>query len=73
MCSLIEPKGRNMVKKLNEIGMIAVRPTGGYFLVADISKMNVPSNELEKNELLPYDVKFNNWMMQKKVSVSFEF
>ncbi|CAH8494444.1 unnamed protein product [Schistosoma rodhaini] len=66
MCALIEPKGRNMVKKLNEIGMIAVRPTGGYFLVADISKLHVPSNELDKNESLSYDVKFNNWMMQNK-------
>ncbi|CAH8431205.1 unnamed protein product [Heterobilharzia americana] len=66
MCSVIEPKGRNMVKQLNEIGMIAVRPTGGYFLIADISKMNVPLDELEENELLPYDVRFNNWMMQKK-------
>ncbi|CAH8435585.1 unnamed protein product [Schistosoma curassoni] len=66
MCALIEPKGRNMVKKLNEIGMIAVRPTGGYFLVADISKLHVPSNELDKNDSLSYDVKFNNWMMQNK-------
>ncbi|KAK4473272.1 hypothetical protein MN116_004441 [Schistosoma mekongi] len=66
MCSLIEPKGCNMVQKLNEIGMIAVRPTGGYFLIADISKLNVPLDELDKNESLSYDVKFNNWMMQNK-------
>uniref|UniRef100_A0A183AQC9 kynurenine--oxoglutarate transaminase n=1 Tax=Echinostoma caproni TaxID=27848 RepID=A0A183AQC9_9TREM len=35
----IEPKGRKMVERLNKIGMSAVRPTGGYFLFADVSKM----------------------------------
>ncbi|CAH8429941.1 unnamed protein product [Schistosoma turkestanicum] len=66
MRALIEPKGRNMVEKLNEIGMIAARPIGGYFLVADISKIKVPLNELDQNESLSYDIKFNNWMMQNK-------
>lgn len=66
MCRLIEPKGRRMVQKLNELGMVAVRPTGGYFLIADVSKINVPENQLDDDKSVEYDVRFNNWMMQKK-------
>ncbi|KAF6768629.1 hypothetical protein AHF37_10041 [Paragonimus kellicotti] len=66
MCAVIEPKGRSMVKRLNQIGMQAVRPTGGYFLFADISKMRVPSDELETDPSVSYDVKFNNWLIQRK-------
>ncbi|KAA0194267.1 Kynurenine---oxoglutarate transaminase [Fasciolopsis buskii] len=66
----IEPKGRTMVQRLNDIGMPAVRPTGGYFLFADVSKMPVPKGALDAigDQSLPYDAKFNLWMMQNKVS-----
>ncbi|KAA3678645.1 cysteine-S-conjugate beta-lyase [Paragonimus westermani] len=67
MCAIIEPKGRSMVKRLNQLGMQAIRPTGGYFLFADISKIRVPLDELETDPSVPYDFKFNNWLIQRKV------
>ncbi|CAL8099639.1 unnamed protein product [Calicophoron daubneyi] len=62
----IEPRGREMVKQLNAVGMRAVRPTGGYFLFADVSKMRVPANEIDDDPKVAYDIRFNNWMMEKK-------
>ncbi|THD20501.1 Kynurenine---oxoglutarate transaminase [Fasciola hepatica] len=68
----IEPKGRRMVRRLTEIGMPAIRPTGGYFLFADVSRIPVPKGALDAigDQSVPYDLKFNLWMMQNKVSAT---
>lgn len=62
----VTEKGVDMVNTLNELGMRVVMPTGGYFLFADVSQLRVPAGEMSDDPSLAFDVRFNNWMMQKK-------
>ncbi|TGZ61376.1 hypothetical protein CRM22_008019 [Opisthorchis felineus] len=66
MCDIIEPKGKTMVKRVNQIGMRALQPMGGYFLVADVALWPIPKDQLENDPALTYDVVVNNWLIKHK-------
>ncbi|TGZ61375.1 hypothetical protein CRM22_008019 [Opisthorchis felineus] len=53
MCDIIEPKGKTMVKRVNQIGMRALQPMGGYFLVADVALWQaIQSPDLHPSHIL---------------------
>ncbi|XP_041063643.1 kynurenine--oxoglutarate transaminase 3 isoform X4 [Carcharodon carcharias] len=60
----LEVKRNRMVKFLCAAGMRPVIPEGGYFMIADISALNVDLSKMEGNE--PYDNLFVKWMIKNK-------
>ncbi|XP_078416885.1 kynurenine--oxoglutarate transaminase 3 isoform X2 [Cetorhinus maximus] len=60
----LEVKRNRMVKFLCAAGMRPVIPEGGYFMIADISALNVDVSKMEGNE--PYDNLFVKWMIKNK-------
>ncbi|KAL3871253.1 hypothetical protein ACJMK2_039260 [Sinanodonta woodiana] len=58
------PKRELLAKSLSDFGMIPTIPEGGYFMMADISKLNfeIPDDGTDD----PYDFKFVRWMTKEK-------
>ncbi|KAM4720722.1 kynurenine--oxoglutarate transaminase 3 isoform 2-T2 [Rhinophrynus dorsalis] len=60
----LEAKRDRMARLLQEAGIKPVVPEGGYFMVADISVLDVDLSDM--NEDKPYDYKFVKWMIKTK-------
>lgn len=63
------PKRERLWCVLDSLGMHPVVPEGGYFMLADISHMNVPQSQLsqqDKDSDEPRDFKFVKWMIREK-------
>ncbi|XP_029473662.1 kynurenine--oxoglutarate transaminase 3 isoform X2 [Rhinatrema bivittatum] len=60
----LEVKRDRMAKLLQEVGLKPVIPEGGYFMIADVSALNVDLSNMKENE--PYDYKFVKWMIKTK-------
>uniref|UniRef100_A0A0X3Q9H5 Kynurenine--oxoglutarate transaminase 3 n=1 Tax=Schistocephalus solidus TaxID=70667 RepID=A0A0X3Q9H5_SCHSO len=71
--SRVEQKCHVLASALSRVGMTPVLPQGGYFLMANIEAIPLPSEYLvsASGDNLPRDVAFNDWMMQKKASWPF--
>lgn len=62
--ALLQNKRDQLSEQLIEVGMLPVIPDGGYFMVADFSKLNVKIDDNESAE--PKDCKFVKWMIRNK-------
>ncbi|CAH2311485.1 kynurenine--oxoglutarate transaminase 3 isoform X1 [Pelobates cultripes] len=60
----LEAKRDRMAQLLQEAGLKPVIPEGGYFMLADISVLDVDLSDIKKDE--PYDYKFVKWMIKTK-------
>ncbi|KAM4642250.1 kynurenine--oxoglutarate transaminase 3 isoform 2-T2 [Discoglossus pictus] len=60
----LEAKRDRMASLLQGAGLKPIIPEGGYFMVADISKLDVDLSEMKEDE--PYDYKFVKWMIKTK-------
>ncbi|XP_053325659.1 kynurenine--oxoglutarate transaminase 3 isoform X2 [Spea bombifrons] len=60
----LEAKRDRMARLLQEVGLKPVIPEGGYFMVADISVLDVDLSDMKTDE--PYDYKFVKWMIKTK-------
>ncbi|KAG8436705.1 hypothetical protein GDO86_007700 [Hymenochirus boettgeri] len=60
----LEVKRDRMAQLLQEAGLKPIIPEGGYFMVADISALDVDLSNMKQNE--PYDYKFVKWMIKTK-------
>ncbi|XP_061489575.1 kynurenine--oxoglutarate transaminase 3 isoform X2 [Rhineura floridana] len=58
----LESKRSRMAQMLLEVGLKPVIPEGGYFMIVDVSKLNLSDMEKDK----PYDYKFVKWMIKSK-------
>lgn len=58
------PKRDMLAKVLTEVGITPTIPEGGYFMMADISKINVEIPDDGTDD--PYDFKFVRWMCKEK-------
>ncbi|PVD21529.1 hypothetical protein C0Q70_17327 [Pomacea canaliculata] len=58
------PKRDRLAQVLESLGMHPVVPEAGYFMLADISKMNIDLPDDGKDE--PKDFKFVRWMIREK-------
>ncbi|KAL7056846.1 hypothetical protein AAHC03_019243 [Spirometra sp. Aus1] len=64
----VEQKCHVLASALARVGMTPVMPQGGYFLMANIETIPIPSDNLASasGDHLSRDVAFNDWMMQNK-------
>ncbi|XP_052789184.1 kynurenine--oxoglutarate transaminase 3-like isoform X2 [Mya arenaria] len=60
----LAPKRDMLAKVLSEVGMTPTVPEGGYFMLADISKLNVEIPDDGTDD--PYDFKFIRWLTKNK-------
>ncbi|XP_010634961.1 kynurenine--oxoglutarate transaminase 3 isoform X2 [Fukomys damarensis] len=60
----LEVKRDRMVHLLESVGLKPIVPDGGYFIIADVSSLDVDLSDMKKNE--PYDYKFVKWMIKNK-------
>ncbi|CAC5373336.1 CCBL [Mytilus coruscus] len=60
----LKPKRDALAKSLTEIGMIPTIPDGGYFMMADISNLNIDIPDDGTKD--PYDFKFVRWLCKEK-------
>ncbi|XP_053549899.1 kynurenine--oxoglutarate transaminase 3 isoform X2 [Bombina bombina] len=60
----LKPKRDRMASLLQEAGLKPIIPEGGYFMVADVSVLNVDLSHMKEDE--PYDYKFVKWMIKTK-------
>ncbi|XP_043861033.1 kynurenine--oxoglutarate transaminase 3 [Dromiciops gliroides] len=60
----LEPKRDRMTQLLQSIGLKPIVPEGGYFIIADVSVLNIDVSEVKGDE--PYDYKFVRWMIKNK-------
>ena len=60
----LKPKRDALAKALVEIGMVPTIPEGGYFMMADISNLNVDIPDDGTDD--PYDFKFVRWLCKEK-------
>ncbi|OCT85191.1 hypothetical protein XELAEV_18023355mg [Xenopus laevis] len=60
----LEAKRDRMACLLQEAGIKPIIPEGGYFMVADISVLDVDLSDMKEDE--PYDYKFVKWMIKMK-------
>ncbi|XP_074077848.1 kynurenine--oxoglutarate transaminase 3 isoform X4 [Macrotis lagotis] len=60
----LEVKRDRMIQLLRSIGLKPIVPEGGYFIIADVSALNVGLSDRKKNEA--YDYKFVMWMIKNK-------
>ncbi|XP_060557184.1 kynurenine--oxoglutarate transaminase 3-like [Ruditapes philippinarum] len=58
------PKRDMLAKVLTEVGITPTIPEGGYFMMADISKLDVEIPDDGTDD--PYDFKFIRWMCKEK-------
>ncbi|VDK81767.1 unnamed protein product [Dibothriocephalus latus] len=59
-------KSQRIADALKKVGMPAIIPQAGYFLLASIEKMPLPENSTQSGEKQTKDVAFNEWMMINK-------
>jgi kynurenine--oxoglutarate transaminase/cysteine-S-conjugate beta-lyase/glutamine--phenylpyruvate transaminase len=59
----LRPKRDKMAKFLEEVGMVPTVPEGGYFMIADFSKLKVPYDETNEES---HDYQFVKWMTRNK-------
>ncbi|XP_044288148.1 kynurenine--oxoglutarate transaminase 3 isoform X2 [Varanus komodoensis] len=60
----LEGKRNQMAQMLQEVGLKPVVPEGGYFMIVDVSMLNVDLSDMEQDK--PYDYKFVKWMIKSK-------
>ncbi|XP_076436323.1 kynurenine aminotransferase-like isoform X2 [Babylonia areolata] len=60
------PKRDRLARVLDRLGMHPVVPEGGYFMLADISNMDVDSAHIDSDSDEPKDFKFIKWMIKEK-------
>ncbi|XP_073213235.1 kynurenine--oxoglutarate transaminase 3 isoform X2 [Lepidochelys kempii] len=60
----LEGKRNRMAELLQEVGLKPVIPDGGYFMIVDVSALNVDLSDMEANQ--HYDYKFVKWMIKSK-------
>uniref|UniRef100_A0A8C9FQW9 Kynurenine--oxoglutarate transaminase 3 n=1 Tax=Pavo cristatus TaxID=9049 RepID=A0A8C9FQW9_PAVCR len=60
----LESKRDRMAQLLQEVGLRPVVPEGGYFMIVDVSTLNVDLSDVDENQ--PYDYKFVRWMISSK-------
>ncbi|XP_050818150.1 kynurenine--oxoglutarate transaminase 3 isoform X3 [Gopherus flavomarginatus] len=60
----LEGKRNRMAQLLQEVGLKPVIPDGGYFMIVDVSALNVDLSDMEANQ--HYDYKFVKWMIKSK-------
>ncbi|OXB81446.1 UNVERIFIED_CONTAM: hypothetical protein H355_004352 [Colinus virginianus] len=60
----LESKRDRMARLLQEVGLKPVIPEGGYFMIVDVSTLNVDLSDVDEND--PYDYKFVRWMISSK-------
>ncbi|XP_026709794.1 kynurenine--oxoglutarate transaminase 3 isoform X3 [Athene cunicularia] len=60
----LESKRDRMAQLLQEAGLKPVIPDGGYFMIVDVSTLNVDLSDVDEKQ--PYDYKFVRWMITSK-------
>ncbi|XP_052658318.1 kynurenine--oxoglutarate transaminase 3 isoform X1 [Harpia harpyja] len=60
----LESKRDRMAHLLQESGLKPVIPDGGYFMIVDVSTLNVDLSDADEKQ--PYDYKFVKWMITSK-------
>nr|XP_009943226.1 PREDICTED: LOW QUALITY PROTEIN: kynurenine--oxoglutarate transaminase 3 [Opisthocomus hoazin] len=60
----LESKRDRMAQLLQEAGLKPVIPDGGYFMIVDVSTLNVDLSDVDEKQ--PYDYKFVKWMVTSK-------
>ncbi|XP_066548030.1 kynurenine--oxoglutarate transaminase 3 isoform X2 [Amia ocellicauda] len=60
----LQGKRDRIAQILRSAGMIPVVPEGGYFMIVDVSALNVDLSHMRDDE--PYDYKFVKWMIKEK-------
>ncbi|KAL8178350.1 UNVERIFIED_CONTAM: Kynurenine--oxoglutarate transaminase 3 [Gekko kuhli] len=60
----LEGKRNQLARMLQEAGLKPVVPEGGYFMIVDVSTLNVDLSDMEEDK--PYDYKFVKWMIKNK-------
>ncbi|XP_003479096.1 kynurenine--oxoglutarate transaminase 3 isoform X2 [Cavia porcellus] len=60
----LEVKRDRIVRLLESVGLKPIAPDGGYFVIADVSSLDVDLSDMKTNE--PYDYKFVKWMTKNK-------
>ncbi|XP_075792556.1 kynurenine--oxoglutarate transaminase 3 isoform X3 [Pelodiscus sinensis] len=60
----LESKRNRMAQLLQGVGLKPVIPDGGYFMIVDVSALNVDLSDMEANQ--HYDYKFVKWMIKSK-------
>ncbi|XP_050414957.1 kynurenine--oxoglutarate transaminase 3 isoform X1 [Patella vulgata] len=60
----LEPKRDKLINLMTEMGMWPVIPQGGYFLLADITGLNIDLSQEAADE--PKDFQFVKWMTKNK-------
>ncbi|XP_064416158.1 kynurenine--oxoglutarate transaminase 3 isoform X2 [Latimeria chalumnae] len=60
----LESKRDRMAQLLKALKMKPVIPEGGYFMIADVSGLNVDLSDMKDDD--PYDYKFIKWMIKNK-------
>ncbi|KAJ7410411.1 Kynurenine--oxoglutarate transaminase 3 [Willisornis vidua] len=60
----LEGKRDRMAQLLKGAGLKPVVPDGGYFMIVDVSTLNVDLSDVDEKQ--PYDYKFVRWMIASK-------
>ncbi|XP_074122402.1 kynurenine--oxoglutarate transaminase 3 isoform X3 [Sminthopsis crassicaudata] len=60
----LEGKRDRIIQLLRKIGLNPIIPEGGYFVIADVSVLNVDLSEMKDDGC--YDYKFVKWMIKNK-------
>ncbi|KFP39026.1 Kynurenine--oxoglutarate transaminase 3 [Chlamydotis macqueenii] len=60
----LESKRDRMAQLLQEAGLNPIIPDGGYFMIVDVSTLNVDLSDVDEKQ--PYDYKFVKWMITSK-------
>ncbi|KAL9846299.1 kynurenine--oxoglutarate transaminase 3 isoform 7-T7 [Geothlypis trichas] len=60
----LESKRDRMAQLLKGAGLKPVIPDGGYFMIVDVSTLNVDLSDVDEKQ--PYDYKFVKWMISSK-------
>uniref|UniRef100_A0A8D0DVG4 Kynurenine--oxoglutarate transaminase 3 n=1 Tax=Salvator merianae TaxID=96440 RepID=A0A8D0DVG4_SALMN len=60
----LEGKRNRMAQMLLEAGLKPIVPEGGYFMIVDVSVLNVDLSDMGKDK--PYDYNFVKWMIKSK-------
>ncbi|EDV22343.1 uncharacterized protein TRIADDRAFT_28708, partial [Trichoplax adhaerens] len=61
---ILESKRNQMVRFLSEADITPIVPEGGYFMMADVSKLGIEFDDDDDKSL--YDYKFSRWLIKKK-------
>ncbi|KAM9000562.1 kynurenine--oxoglutarate transaminase 3 isoform X2 [Sarcophilus harrisii] len=60
----LEGKRDRIIQLLQKIGLNPIIPEGGYFVIADVSVLNIDLSEMKEDGC--YDYKFVKWMIKNK-------